>query len=129
MPQIYDGVRKKFVALTPEEWVRQHLLHFLAVEKKFPVGLIQVETALKTTKGPGRTDLKIFNNQGQMLMVAECKSPFVQVTENALLQLSVYNYSLKAPWILLTNGLEICCASVTKDGLEIVPEVPLYSAL
>ena len=77
---IFDEIRKKHLVLTPEEWVRQHFIQFLILEKKFPKSLIQIEGGLNLNKLQKRTDVVIFNTQGERIMVIECKAPTVKIT-------------------------------------------------
>ena len=102
---IFDGIRKKYIVLTPEEWVRQHFINFLVHEKKYPRSLIRVEGGLVYNELRKRTDIVIFGRGGAPWMVVECKSPAQQVSDTTLAQASVYNATLKAGYVCITNGL------------------------
>ncbi|SMC53720.1 type I restriction enzyme HsdR N-terminal domain-containing protein [Pedobacter nyackensis] len=128
---IFDEVRKKHLVLTPEEWVRQHFIQFLVVVKKFPKSLIQIEGGLSLNKLQKRTDIVIFNNQGQRIMVIECKAPAVKITQSVFDQAARYNSVHKTKWLVVTNGLRHCYAII--DHLEgqfaFVEDLPVYSLL
>ena len=104
--EIYDPVRRKYVTLTPEEWVRQHLIAFLIQVKGYPISIIGVEKQLMLNKKPKRFDLVVFSRNAQPYILVECKAPGVQITEKAFDQAARYNMLLKAEYFLITNGLE-----------------------
>jgi len=101
---IYDIIRKKYLVLTPEEWVRQHFLHFL-LANKYPKNLISIEGATKYNQLKKRTDILIYDRAGKPFLLVECKAPTVKLNENVLKQVLTYNQNIKAPYIALTNGL------------------------
>jgi len=105
-PEIFDPVRRKFVTLTPEEWVRQHLILYITLVKGFPLSMIGVEKQLMLNKMPKRFDLVIFRRNGSPLLLAECKAPGVDITEKTFDQAARYNMLLKAGYFMITNGLE-----------------------
>jgi hypothetical protein len=102
---IFDPVRKKYVALTPEEWVRQHTLQYLITTKNFPAGLTSVEGNIKLYKTQKRYDIAIFDRQGKPQLIVECKAPDVVLNEAVVDQILRYNMVLGAPYLLITNGL------------------------
>ncbi|MDR0694979.1 MAG: type I restriction enzyme HsdR N-terminal domain-containing protein [Prevotellaceae bacterium] len=102
--EIFDIIRKKFVALTPEETVRQQLLHYLTTVKKFPEGLLQVETCFSYAKRTFRADVVAYNRYLKPLLIAECKAPEVKIVKETYEQISRYNLVLKVPYLLVTNG-------------------------
>jgi len=104
---IFDIIRKKYIILTPEEWVRQHLVHFLINQMKYPKSLISVEDGMKVNKMAKRSDVVIFNRSGKIFLVVECKSAKVKITQKNMDQLSAYNQNYKADYLALTNGLEV----------------------
>lgn len=104
---IFDKVRKKYIVLTPEEWVRQHLVHFLIEDKKVPAGLISIERSLQVNGQYRRTDVVVYDTAGKVLMVCECKAPEIKLNQKSLNQVAHYNFALRAPWLLLTNGHQI----------------------
>lgn len=109
---IFDAIRKKYIVLTPEEWVRQHFVHYLVSEKKYPRSLLRIEGGLLYNQLQKRSDIVIFNRQGEPWMIVECKAPSIQVSPSALAQASVYNSTLKAQYLSVTNGLVHFCAHI-----------------
>jgi type I site-specific restriction endonuclease len=109
---IFDGIRKKYVMLTPEEWVRQHIIHYLTEKKNYPKSLIKVEGGLVYNQLQKRSDIVVFDRRGEPWMVIECKSPDLAVSPSTLSQASVYNVTLKAEYITVTNGLVHYCARI-----------------
>ena len=103
---IFDAVRKKWLVLTPEEWVRQHCIHFLINQKAYPLGLIQVEKKLKVNKREKRYDIVAFNPQGSIALLVECKAPSVPITQDSFDQIAQYNFALNSDYLMVTNGLE-----------------------
>ena len=93
---IFDIVRKKFVLLQPEEWVRQHTLHFLIHTKQYPLSLVNVEKQLVVNQLKKRYDIVVFNTLGQVEILVECKSPTIKITQDTFDQIARYNYQLKA---------------------------------
>lgn len=103
---IFDIIRKKFVALTPEEWVRQHLVHFLISEKKISANLISVETTIQVENLTKRCDVLVYNTLGEIVLTCECKSPYVKISQEVFDQIARYNMTLHSPFLCVTNGLE-----------------------
>lgn len=101
---IFDAIRKKELVLTPEEWVRQHYIHFL-IENQYPKALIRIEGGTTSYQLKKRTDIVVYNREGHPFLLVECKAAHIQLDENVLMQLLTYNQSVKAPFIALTNGL------------------------
>ncbi len=110
--QIFDEIRKKYIALIPEEWVRQHFINYLVSDRKFPKGLIIVEYPLEINNVKHRADIVVFSSQGKPIVVVECKAPEVQINQNVIQQISRYNILLKAPILILTNGLVHFCVKI-----------------
>jgi hypothetical protein len=124
--QIFDDVRKKFVALTPEEWVRQHCMHWLA-SRGYPLSRCSVERAI--TKSGMRYDIMFVDDDMKPFILVECKAPDVKVTTDTLRQGAWYNLTLRAPFVLLTNGHSAYCASVDRDGtVDLLEDIPNYPA-
>ena len=128
---IFDEVRKKHLVLTPEEWVRQHFIQYLILEKKFPKSLIQIEAGLNLNQLQKRTDIVIFNQSGERAMVIECKAPKVKITQAVFDQASRYNSIHKANWLVVTNGLQHCYAKIDhlNESFAFVKELPLFQEL
>ncbi|PTT00752.1 restriction endonuclease subunit R [Pedobacter sp. HMWF019] len=128
---IFDEIRKKHLVLTPEEWVRQHFIQFLILERKFPKSLIQIEGGLTLNKLQKRTDIVIYNTNGERIMVIECKAPSVKISQAVFDQAARYNSVHKAKWLVVTNGLKHCYALINhlESRFLFVEELPLYPAL
>jgi hypothetical protein len=128
---IFDVIRKKYIVLTPEEWVRQHFVHYLIAEKKYPRGLIKVEGGLVYNELQKRTDIVVFNRQGKPWMIIECKSPSMRVSSATLMQVSVYNSSLQAGYVSVTNGLVHLCAEIdwTERKTTVLSELPAFKEI
>ena len=104
--EIFDAVRRKYVALNPEEWVRQHLIAYLTSIKGYPISIIGVEKQLLLNRQTKRFDLVVFDRNARPLILAECKAPGVEVSEKTFDQAARYNIMLKADFFLITNGLQ-----------------------
>lgn len=102
---IFDAIRKKFMVLTPEEWVRQHTVQFLIQEKKYPISLINVEKELIVNDLRKRYDIVVFNSDGSIFLVVECKRASVAIKQNTFDQIARYNMTLQAEYLMVTNGL------------------------
>jgi hypothetical protein len=102
---IFDIVRKKYMVLTPEEWVRQHMIHYLIVAKNYPISLIAVEKKVTVNKLTKRTDILVFNSKGTPHIIVECKAPSIKITQDAFDQIARYNLKLEANYLIVTNGL------------------------
>ncbi len=129
--EIFDVVRKKFVALAPEEWVRQNFLHFLINEKNVPVSLIAVEQALKVYKRKKRSDIIIYRNTGEPLAVVECKAPEVKISQDAFDQIVRYNMTLKVSCLIVTNGIQHYCCMIDYNDLsyKFLDDIPSYEMM
>jgi len=128
---IFDCVRKKYVVLTPEEWVRQHLIHYLVAEKDYPASLISVETHLQYALMKKRTDVLVCDRNGQPLMLAECKAPEVAITQKVFEQIAVYNLTIHAPYLMITNGMQHYCliADTDKSEARFLDDTPAYKEI
>lgn len=102
---IFDEVRKKFILLTPEEWVRQHTVRYLLSEKKYPNSLTNVEKVIKVNDLTKRYDVVVYNPDGSIFLLVECKAPNVKITQETFNQIARYNLVLKAEHLMVTNGL------------------------
>jgi hypothetical protein len=113
--QIFDAVRKKYVALTPEEWVRQHIIAFLIAEKQFPASLIAVEVSLNRGSKKQRGDVVVYTNDGKPRMIIECKAPEVKITQDVFFSDCTLQCSFK-------NELPCCYkwhhTFLLQDGLQ-----------
>jgi hypothetical protein len=106
---IFDPFRKKYVHLTPEEWVRQHFLNYLVSDRGFPSSLITVEKEFIFNRMKKRTDILVHTRQGDPVLIVECKAPSVPVTAGVFDQIGLYNLSYRVPWLIVTNGLKHYC--------------------
>lgn len=102
---IFDEIRKKFVVLTPEEWVRQHVIQFLVAEMKYPKSWINVEKVIKINGLTKRYDIVVFNPNGSIFLLVECKAPQITLTQETFNQIARYNLTLNAQYLMVTNGL------------------------
>ncbi len=123
---IYDAIRRKYLQLTPEEWVRQHFIHYLMGHLNYPRGLITTESGLKYNKLQRRTDIVVFNREARPYMIVECKAPTVPINQQVFNQIAVYNKVLQAQLLVVTNGLQhYCCAfHAQSQQWEFLPQVP-----
>lgn len=126
--EIFDVIRRKYVALTPEEWVRQHLMHYLINEKGVPQSLIAVEKTLKVHQRTKRTDLVVYTNMGKPVILVECKSPVTKISQETFDQIVRYNYSLQVKYLLVSNGLQHYCCLIDyyNQTYSYIPEIPDY---
>lgn len=127
--QVFDMVRRKFVVLSPEEWVRQHLIHYLVYHKEVPLSMISVEKQLMLNGTRKRTDVVVFNSSLKPLMIIECKAPTVELDQKAVNQILRYNLSLNVPYLFISNGRQHVCLKINGPAPEILKEFPLYSVL
>ncbi|EKT3965961.1 type I restriction enzyme HsdR N-terminal domain-containing protein [Flavobacterium psychrophilum] len=102
---IFDEIRKKFIVLTPEEWVRQNVICFLLEEKKYPKSYINVEKIIKINGITKRYDIVVFEPNGKIFLLIECKAPEVPISQNTFDQIARYNIVLEAKYLMVTNGL------------------------
>ena len=129
--QIFDPVRRKYVALTPEEWVRQHFIHYLNVHKKVPLSHIAVEKALIVSHLFKRADIVVFKGGSKPLLAVECKAPSVEVNEEVFYQVLRYNMTLRVEYLAVTNGLRhvYCKVDYENQKADFIEELPDYDQL
>ena len=109
---IFDFIRKKFVILTPEEWVRQNFLKYLVEEKKYPASLIFVEKEFKLNNLSKRSDAVVYDKSGNPVLIIECKATSVKIDQKVFDQITRYNMQLKVDFLVITNGLEHFCCKI-----------------
>lgn len=128
---IHDDSRRKYVLLTPEEWVRQNCLHYLRDHKKYPISLLAVEKGFKLNGLIYRFDIVAYSKSGKPILLIECKAPDIAITQKTFDQISVYNIELKVPFLLITNGIETFCCKTDSDNLRysFLKDVPYFSEL
>lgn len=124
---IFDFIRKKYVLLTPEEWVRQNFLKYLVEEKKYPASLIVVEKEFKLNTLSKRSDVVVYNRLGQPFLIVECKATNVKMDQKVFDQIARYNMKLNVEYLVVTNGLEHYCCKIDVENrnyifLKDVPE-------
>ena len=124
----FDEIRKKFIILTPEEWVRLHTVQYLISEKNYPKSLINVEKQLKVGKRIKRYDIVTFNSAGDIHIIVECKAPSVKITQETFDQIARYNMSLKANYLMVTNGLDhfFCQLDYELEKYVFLQTLPAY---
>lgn len=127
---IFDEIRKKFLVLTPEEWVRQHFIQFLIKEKKYPRSLIKLEGGLKLNSLQKRSDILLFNTVGEKLVLVECKASTVKISQAAFDQVARYNAIHRVKFVVVTNGLQHYCAEIDfgNESYKFLKEIPEYSS-
>ncbi|HZH73866.1 MAG TPA: type I restriction enzyme HsdR N-terminal domain-containing protein [Mariniphaga sp.] len=125
---IFDIVRRRYVLLTPEEWVRQNFMQYLLIEKKYPVALMAVEKQLTINGKLFRFDLVVYRRNGTPLLIAEFKAPGVKISQAAFDQVVRYNMALKVERVLVSNGLQhyICEIDYTENNYKYLKEIPEY---
>lgn len=130
-PLVFDRVRRRYVALTPEEWVRQHLIHYLIDHRDYRPSLISVEGSVKVNRMIKRADVVCWSAPEKPWLVAECKAPTVFLSQLVLDQALRYNTVLDARFVLITNGLVHVCVEMPREGspARVVQEIPLAPVL
>lgn len=124
--QIFDVIRKKYVALTPEEWVRQNFIHYLIKYHNYPKGLIKIEGGLRYNKLLKRSDLLVHDHSGSSYLLVECKSYDVSLDQKTIDQAAIYNKKLQAQFMMITNGLSHYCFTYDREQQQFIllDEVP-----
>lgn len=126
---IFDGIRKKFVVLTPEEWVRQHVVQFLLQDKKYPLSHINVEKQIKLNGLIKRYDVVVYKPNGQLHLLVECKAPTIMISQATFDQIAQYNFKLNATYLMVTNGLShfYCQTDPEAEKYQFMKEIPDFS--
>lgn len=127
---IFDEIRKKFVVLTPEEWVRQHVVHYLIYEKKYPKNYLNVEKQINVNGTIKRYDIVVFDSFGNYDILVECKAPHIQINQSTFDQIARYNFVMKANILMVTNGLNhyFCSINSTQNGYLFLRDLPLFKS-
>ena len=128
---VFDFLRKRFVALTPEEWVRQQFTHFLVEHKGYPAMFIGNEITLSVGRLSRRCDSVVFNKSAEPVMIIEYKAPTVKITQKVFEQICSYNIALHAPYLTVSNGLQSYCCRIDKvaNTYEFLKDIPAYGEL
>lgn len=126
--EVFDTVRSRYVALTPEEWVRQHFIHYLHYELLYPFELMQVEGSITLNGMTRRCDIVVYDHDVKPLIIVECKRETVALTQKVVDQACRYNLVLQVPFLCLTNGAKHIYCRVDFNGKKLIeiPELPRY---
>lgn len=129
--QVFDILRRKYVALTPEEWVRQHFIHYLIYFRGYPAALLGNEVALKVALLQKRCDSVLYGKDALPMMIIEYKAPTVKITQKVFDQICRYNITMRVPYLIVSNGLQHFCCKVDyeKGTYSFLADVPLYEDL
>ena len=129
--QIFDFLRRKWVALTPEEWVRQHFTHFLVEHKNYPQALLANEVELRIGEKRLRCDTLLYNKELRPRMIIEYKAPTIQIQQKTFDQISVYNLLLKVDYLVVSNGLRHYCCKMDyeRQSYQFLEDIPNYESL
>lgn len=130
-PQIFDILRKKYIALTPEEWVRQHFVHFLVEHKGYPAALMANEIQLKVGEKTLRADSVLYSRELKPRMIIEYKAPHIPITQKVFDQISIYNMLLHVDYLVVSNGQQhyICKMDYNDKKYLFLEDIPDYEEL
>jgi hypothetical protein len=128
---ILDPLRRKYVKLNPEEWVRQNFVQYLVNEGKYPAGLLGIEVLFRFNKLKRRVDILVHNRSGEPIMIVECKSPDIKINDKVFDQIVCYNMRFKVPYIVVTNGIVnyACKIDHKENKYEFLLVIPLFEDL
>ena len=128
---IFDSQRKRYVALTPEEWVRQNFIRFLIEEKGYPAAYLAIEKQLNMNGMKKRCDAILYNEHAQPFLIIELKAPNIAITQATFDQIAVYNAKLKVDFFIISNGIEHFCCKVNLETAryEFFPEIPDFNQI
>ena len=130
-PTIFDDLRRRYVALTPEEWVRQHFVHYLVEHKGYPKGLLGNEVELRLGEKRLRCDSVLYNKVAEPQMIIEYKAPTIKIQQKTFDQITAYNFLLHVDYLIVSNGLQHYCCRMDYERGEyfFLPEIPDYERL
>jgi hypothetical protein len=125
---IFDEIRKKFILLTPEEWVRQHVVQYLLQDKNYPKSYINVEKLIKVNELNKRYDIVVYQPNGELFLLIECKAPEVKISQQTFDQIARYNLVLNATYLMVSNGLNhyFCKIDFEKEKYVFLEELPNF---
>ena len=128
---IFDPLRKKYVRLNPEEWVRQNFVQYLIQEGKYPPGLIGIEVMFVFNRLRKRADILVHNRKGEPVLIVECKSPDIKLDDEVFDQIATYNLQFRVPWLVVTNGMThyACRFDPVQNKFNDLLAIPLYEDL
>jgi hypothetical protein len=121
---IFDEIRKRWVVLTPEEWVRQNFLQYLTKIKKYPASLIAVEKEIKLGELKKRFDVVVYDKDSKPWMIVECKEMNVQLDKTVLDQVLRYNITLNVPYLVITNGSNCIALQLKDNAMTVINSLP-----
>ncbi len=126
--KVFDIIRKQYVSLTPEEWVRQHFVHMLVNHYNYPKTALAVEARITVNRQYKRFDILAYDTDNKPWLVVECKRTDEQLTYRTLEQALAYNHALNAPFMAITNGMETICMKKGISEYEFTDRIPAYPA-
>lgn len=129
--KIFDSIRKKFVSLTPEEYVRQHFTNWLINYLHYPMGLIVNEVKISLNSTIKRCDTIVYSNTGDPMMIIEYKAPHISINQNVFDQIVRYNMVLKTKYLVVSNGMQHYCCIIDyeNNSYQFIPHIPTYEEL
>lgn len=129
--KIFDSIRKKFVSLTPEEYVRQHFTNWLINYLHYPIGLIANEVKISLNSTIKRCDTIVYSNMGDPMMIIEYKAPHISINQKVFDQIVRYNMVLKTKYLVVSNGMQHYCCIIDYDNnsYHFIPHIPTYEEL
>lgn len=129
--EVFDILRNKYVALTPEEFVRQNFIHFLINKKNFPKSLLCAEISMQINNTEKRADIVLYDSNGAAKLIVECKAESVRVNQKVFDQIAAYNMKLRAKYLIVTNGINHYCCSFDHENntFEYLAEIPSYEQI
>lgn len=129
--KIFDSIRKKFVSLTPEEYVRQHFTNWLINYLHYPIGLIANEVKISLNSTIKRCDTIVYSNMGDPMMIIEYKAPHISINQNVFDQIVRYNMVLKTKYLVVSNGMQHYCCIIDyeNNSYQFIPHIPTYEEL
>ncbi len=125
-PHIYDLIRRKYIVLTPEEWVRQHFVHLLINQYQYPKSLFAIETGLFYNKLAKRSDIMVLGSNGRPHLLVECKSPDIKISQATFAQIARYNFTLRPAYLAITNGLTHFCFEIKDGQIVYLDDFPVF---
>lgn len=127
---VFDVLRKKHVVLTPEEWVRQHFVHYLIKHLNYPKSLIKLERGHAFNRLKKRSDIIVFDREGAPFMLVECKASHIKIEQKVFVQASIYNKTIKARYLVVTNGMQhFCCQIDLENGAyQFLDQLPSFDS-
>lgn len=130
-PVVFDFLRKRYVALTPEEWVRQHFTHFLITHKNYPASLLANEITLTLNGMSRRCDSVLYDKQAQPRLIIEYKAPHIPITQKVFDQICAYNLTLRVKYLIVSNGIKHYCCRMDyeRNVCTFLPDIPSYESL